>query len=76
MTFFGYVDPGLGLLLWQAIVSAFLGVLFYIKKTRTLLLSPFQKILRPRKRPVIQPIKVQEPASETVATKRPELSKI
>ena len=30
----GYVDPGMGLLAWQAVVAVFLGVLFYVRKTR------------------------------------------
>lgn len=29
-----YVDPGSGLLIWQAVVAAVIGVLFYLKKTR------------------------------------------
>lgn len=29
-----YVDPGSGLLVWQMIVAAALGALFYLKKTR------------------------------------------
>lgn len=50
MNLFGYVDPGLGLLAWQTIVAAFLGVLFYLKKTRTwlvdLLCRPFRALKR------------------------------
>jgi hypothetical protein len=29
-----YIDPGLGPLIWQVIVSAFVGLLFYLKKSR------------------------------------------
>jgi hypothetical protein len=29
-----YIDPGLGALLWQMIVAAFVGFLFYLKQTR------------------------------------------
>ena len=29
-----YVDPGSGLLVWQALVAAVIGLLFYLKKTR------------------------------------------
>jgi len=29
-----YIDPGLGTLMWQVIVSAFVGLLFYLKKSR------------------------------------------
>ena len=31
-----YVDPGSGLLVWQMIVAAMVGTLFYVKKFRTL----------------------------------------
>jgi hypothetical protein len=64
MIVFAYVDPGLGLLLWQAVVSVFLGLLFYVKKTRNLMLKPFQKLLRPEKSPVVAPIKVPEPTRD------------
>jgi hypothetical protein len=29
-----YIDPGLGALVWQVIVSAFVGLLFYLRKSR------------------------------------------
>jgi hypothetical protein len=29
-----YVDPGLGMLIWQTIVAAFVGAIFYMNKTR------------------------------------------
>jgi hypothetical protein len=29
-----YIDPGLGALLWQTIIAAFVGFLFYLKQTR------------------------------------------
>jgi hypothetical protein len=47
--FFGYVDPGLGLLAWQAVVAVFLGIVFYLKKTRNWLLALCRKIFRPGK---------------------------
>lgn len=34
MSFFLYVDPGSGLLVWQMIVAAMVGTLFYVKKIR------------------------------------------
>ena len=30
--FLGYIDPGLGALIWQSIVAAFVGLFFYLKK--------------------------------------------
>ena len=47
MIIFGYVDPGLGLLAWQAVVAVFLGVLFYVKKTRNWVATLLRKIFRP-----------------------------
>ncbi len=49
--FFGYVDPGVGLLAWQAIVAAALGVLFYLRKTRAFLINLFLRLTRRGKAP-------------------------
>jgi len=51
MMIFAYVDPGLGLLAWQAVVAFFLGLLFHVRKTRTWLLELFRKIFRAGRRP-------------------------
>jgi hypothetical protein len=40
-----YIDPGLGALIWQSIVAAIVGFLFYLKKTRCWTVSLFRKIL-------------------------------
>ena len=34
MNLLSYVDPGSGLLVWQMIVAALVGTLFYLKKFR------------------------------------------
>ena len=39
-----YVDPGSGLLLWQAAVAAIVGLVFYLKKTRDWLFKPAHKM--------------------------------
>jgi hypothetical protein len=39
-----YIDPGLGALLWQAILAAFVGFLFYLKKTRRWIVGAFRKM--------------------------------
>jgi hypothetical protein len=44
MKIFGYIDPGLGALIWQSIVAAFVGFLFYLKKTRRWIVGVFRKI--------------------------------
>lgn len=36
MNLFLYVDPGSGLLVWQMILAAMVGTLFYLKKFRAL----------------------------------------
>ena len=67
MTVLAYVDPGLGLLLWQAVVSAFVGGLFYVKKTRDWILKPLRNLLQRGQPPIAPPEKVQQP--ETVPKK-------
>jgi hypothetical protein len=39
-----YIDPGLGALLWQTIIAAFVGLLFYLKRTRQWIVAVFRKI--------------------------------
>jgi hypothetical protein len=56
-----YVDPGLGLLAWQALVATFIGAIFYIKKTRDFLIRRFQRILRIGQRP--QPVVTTAPSA-------------
>lgn len=41
----GYIDPGQGMLIWQAIVSAFVGILFYLRKTRQFIATIVLKLL-------------------------------
>jgi len=41
----GYIDPGQGMLIWQAIVSAFIGFLFYLKKSRDFIVGLFRKFV-------------------------------
>lgn len=43
---FAYVDPGLGLLAWQAVVAAFVGSIFYVRKTRNWIVRLVQKLFR------------------------------
>lgn len=43
--FLGYIDPGLGTLIWQTIVAAFVGLFFYLNKTRRWIVSVVLKIL-------------------------------
>jgi O-antigen/teichoic acid export membrane protein len=41
-----YIDPGIGALLWQTIIAAFVGFLFYLKKTRRWIVEMFRNIFR------------------------------
>ena len=41
-----YVDPGLGALLWQTIVSALVGLFFYVKQTRKWAAGILLRLLR------------------------------
>ena len=54
---FAYVDPGLGLLIWQSVVATALGLVFYFKKTRDKVRLGLRKLFRTN---------VSEPAVEKV----------
>ena len=43
MALLAYIDPGLGALIWQTMVAAFVGFLFYLKKTRRWIVSTIRK---------------------------------
>ena len=58
MIIVAYVDPGLGLLAWQAVVAAFLGLLFHLKKTRTWLVGLITRFFRAGKRPASVPLEL------------------
>jgi len=49
--FLAYVDPGVGLLVWQTIVAAVLGLLFYLRKTRMFIVSFVLRVTRRGKTP-------------------------
>jgi len=50
-TIFAYIDPGMGLLAWQALVAACLGTLSYLKKTRIWLVGLFLRLFHAGKPP-------------------------
>lgn len=43
--FLAYIDPGSGLLLWQGIVAAFVGLIFYLKQTRKWIARQFRRLM-------------------------------
>ena len=62
-----YIDPGLGALLWQMIVAAFVGFLFYLKKTRRWIVGGFRKMFGRSQKPSDTVAKI--PAEETMKAK-------
>jgi len=46
MIIVAYIDPGMGALIWQTITAAFVGFLFYLKKTRRWIVDVFRKAFR------------------------------
>ncbi len=58
-----YIDPGLGALLWQTIIAAFVGLLFYLKKTRRWIVGVFRKMFGRSQKP--SDIVAEIPAKET-----------
>lgn len=67
MSIFAYVDPGLGLLAWQAVTAFFVGLIFYLRKTRTLIFSAFRKLFGMRKS---QGVETPPPASVTTPARQ------
>ena len=65
--FLGYIDPGLGALIWQSVVAAFVGLFFYLKKTRQWIVRVFRKILAPRRKPPAAPIAAKFPVAKIEA---------
>jgi hypothetical protein len=64
-----YVDPGLGLLAWQALLAALVGTIFYVKKLRTWLVRLVQ---RPFRKSTTTPgLKVKPPAPGNEARQCP-----
>jgi hypothetical protein len=41
-----YIDPGLGALIWQSIIGVFVGLLFYMRRTRKWLGRLMSKVFR------------------------------
>jgi len=66
MIILAYVDPGTGLLAWQALVAAFVGTFFYVKKTRDWLMNRFRKLFgiqKPETPPPVTAEPTQGPAA-------------
>ena len=44
MEFIGYVDPGSGQLVWQVVLAAGIGLLFYLNKTREFMVKVVRRL--------------------------------
>jgi O-antigen/teichoic acid export membrane protein len=62
-----YIDPGVGALLWQTIIAAFVGLLFYLKKTRRWIVGGFRKMFGRSQKPSGTVAEI--PAKETMKAK-------
>jgi hypothetical protein len=62
-----YIDPGVGVLLWQTIIAVFVGFLFYLKKTRQWIVGGFRKMFG-RSQKSSDPV-AEIPAKETMKAK-------
>ena len=60
----GYIDPGLGALLWQTGIAAFVGFLFYLKKTRRWIVGVFQKMFGRGQKPPDVIVEIHSPKVE------------
>jgi len=56
MHIFGYIDLGTGAFVWQSIIGVFVGVLFYLRKTRQWIGRIMGKIFRIGQKPGVSPI--------------------
>ena len=59
-----YIDPGLGALLWQTSIAAFVGLLFYLKKTRQWIVGVFRKMFGRAQKPPGVSIEIPPPKVE------------
>jgi NADH:ubiquinone oxidoreductase subunit 2 (subunit N) len=41
-----YVDPGVGALAWQMVISALVGLFFYLRKTRNWVVKTFLRFFQ------------------------------
>jgi hypothetical protein len=60
-----YIDPGIGALLWQTIIAAFVGLLFYLKKTRRWIVGVFRKMFGRGQKPPGVIIEISPPKVES-----------
>ena len=62
-----YIDPGVGALVWQTILAAIVGFLFYLKKTRRWIVGMFRKMFGRSQKPSDTVAEI--PAKETMKAK-------
>jgi len=59
-----YIDPGTGALLWQTSIAAFVGFLFYLKKTRRWIVDVFRRMFAGGQKPPGVSIEIPPPKME------------
>jgi hypothetical protein len=59
-----YIDPGLGTLLWQATIAAFVGFMFYLKKSRRWIVGLFRKMFGRDAKPPDASVEIPPPKVE------------
>jgi hypothetical protein len=51
MHILAYIDPGVGALVWQSAIGIFVGILFYLRKTRQWIGLLIGKVFRVEQKP-------------------------
>ena len=59
-----YIDPGLGQMIWLSIVSAFVGLMFHIKRARAWIVRTVLKIFRREDKTITAPATAKTPAAK------------
>lgn len=52
MHILAYIDPGVGTLIWQSVIGVFVGIFFYLRKTRRWIGEIMRKMFRNEPKPV------------------------
>ena len=59
MRILAYIDPGTGALVWQSIIGFFVGIFFYLRRTRKWIGGLMARALRPGGKAVDSSVDIQ-----------------